>query len=146
VLHGSAVLFRKSLAPDPALISGTYSGATVPMAVGERVIEKLTSEGFFGENGREKKLEILTREHLDRLAERHPGVISHIDGIGAMLAFRIGDGLLKTAREFIQRSFDAGLVLYYGGHDPACIRLFLPAGSLTDEELREAFDIIDRCL
>jgi hypothetical protein len=37
-------------------------------------------------------------------------------------------------------------VLYYGGHHPACIRLFLPAGVITDDELAEAFAIIDRCL
>jgi 4-aminobutyrate aminotransferase-like enzyme len=146
VLHGSAVLLRKTFAPDPALISGTYSGATVPMAVAIRVIEKLTSEDMFGPEGREKQLERLTREHLERLSRKHPGVISEIDGVGAMLAFRIGDGALKGTREFIRRCFDAGLVLYYGGHEPACIRLFLPAGVLTDDELADAFAIIDRCL
>jgi 4-aminobutyrate aminotransferase-like enzyme len=88
----------------------------------------------------------MTREHLERLGRKHPGVISEVEGIGAMIAFRIGDGALKSTREFIQRCFEAGLVLYYGGHDPACIRLFLPAGVVTDEEIREAFAIMDRCL
>jgi 4-aminobutyrate aminotransferase-like enzyme len=146
VFQGSAVLFRKSFTPDPALISGTYSGATVPMAVAKRIIEKLTREGLFGPNGREKQLEHLTREHLARLGSRHPGVISEIDGVGAMVAFRIGNGALQATREFINRCFAAGLVLYYGGHEPACIRLFLPAGVLTDDELTEAFGIIERCL
>jgi acetylornithine aminotransferase len=146
VFQGSAMLFRKSLAPDPALRSGTYSGATVPMAVSKRIIEKLTSEGMFGPEGGEKRLERLTREHLERLSRDHPGMISAVDGIGAMIAFRIGDGALGATREFIRRCFDAGLVLYYGGHEPACIRLFLPAGVLTDDELAEAFAIMDRCL
>src|SRR5579863_4450846 len=137
VFQGSAMLHRRSFAPDPALISGTYSGATVPMAVAVRIIEKLTSEGMFGPEGREKRLERLTREHLERMSHKHAGVISEIDGVGAMIAFRIGDGALKRTREFIRRCFDAGLVLYYGGHDPACIRLFLPAGVLSDEELAE---------
>jgi hypothetical protein len=39
-----------------------------------------------------------------------------------------------------------GLVLYFGGHSPACIRLFLPAGVLTDDELVAAFAIMARCL
>src|SRR5262249_47563998 len=128
------------------LISGTFSGATVPMAVGRRIIEKLSSEGYFGPNGRIRQLELLTRAHLDELARRHPGAISGIDGVGAMLSFRLGDGSLKTARAFIERCFRVGLVLYYGGHDPACIRLFIPAGDVTDEELAEAFDILDRSL
>jgi len=144
-LQGSAVLFRREFAPDPALISGTFSGSTVAMAVGRRIIEKLTGEGFLGPDGREKQLERLTRQHLERLSAKHPGVISNVDGVGAMIAFRFGDGSLKATREFIQRCFAAGLVLYYGGHEPACVRLFLPVVS-TDAELDEAFAIIDRCL
>ena len=146
ILQGSAMLHRSALTPDPGLISGTLSGATVAMAVGRRIIEKLTSGGFFGPEGREKHLEMRTREHLVELSRKHPGAISHVDGIGAMIAFRIGDGSLDAARAFIRRCFDEGLALYYGGHNPACIRLFLPAGCLTVEELGEAFAIIDRCL
>jgi 4-aminobutyrate aminotransferase-like enzyme len=146
VFQGSAMLFRKSFAPDPALISGTYAGATVAMAVAIRMIEKLTGEDVFGPDGREKQLEYLTREHLARLSHKHSGVISHVDGVGAMIAFRIGNGSLTATREFIQRCFAAGLVLYYGGHNPACVRLFLPAAVLTQEELAEAFAIIDNSL
>jgi acetylornithine aminotransferase len=146
VFQGSALLFRKELAPDPALISGTYSGATVPMAIARRIIEKLISEEMLGPGGRETRLERLTREHLERLSRKQPGVIADVDGVGAMLAFRLGDGALSRTREFIRRCFDAGLVLYYGGHEPACVRLFLPAGVLTEDELAEAFVIIERSL
>jgi 4-aminobutyrate aminotransferase-like enzyme len=146
VFQGSAMLFGKEFAPDPALISGTYSGATVPMAVSRRIIEKLISEPLLGPAGREKQLEELTRSHLQRLAAARPGMISHVDGAGAMIAFRIGDGALNRTREFIRRCFEAGLVLYYGGHEPACVRLFLPAGVLTDGELGDAFAIMQRCL
>jgi 4-aminobutyrate aminotransferase-like enzyme len=146
VFHGSAVMMRESFAPDPALVSGTYSGATVPMAVGARIIEKLTTEGMFGPDGREKRIERVTREHIERLARAHPGIISAVDGVGAMMAFRIGDGALNSTREFIRRCFDAGLVLYYGGRAPVCVRLFLPAGVVTDDEIGEAFAIMSRCL
>jgi len=146
IFHGSALLFRKEFSPDPALISGTYSGATVPMTIARRILEKLTTERILGPEGREKQLEKLTRDHLERLSRTKPGLISEVDGVGAMIAFRIGDGALNSTREFIQRCFDAGLVLYYGAHDPACVRLFLPAGVLTEDELGEAFVIMQRCL
>jgi acetylornithine aminotransferase len=146
VFQGSALLFRRDFAPDPALISGTYSGATVPMAVARRIIEKLSSEKILGPEGRESRLEKLTRDHLERLSRAKPAIISEVDGVGAMIAFRIGDGALNSTREFIRRCFDAGLVLYYGGHAPACVRLFLPAGVLTEDELGEAFAIMQRCL
>lgn len=146
VFQGSSLLFREEFAPDPALISGTYSGTTVAMAVARRIIEKLSTEPILGPTGRERVLEKLTRAHLERLSRAKPETISEVDGIGAMVAFRIGDGSLSRTREFIQRCFDAGLVLYYGGHEPACVRLFLPAGVLTEDELNEAFGIIQRCL
>lgn len=146
LLQGSALLYRHDLTPDPALISGTFSGATVPMAVGRRIIEKLVGENFFGPDGREKQLEQLTRTHLADLAARHPGRVSHVDGVGAMVSFRLGDGSLNNTRAFIKRAFQAGLALYYGGHEPACVRLFLPVGVLTEAELAEAFEIIERCL
>jgi 4-aminobutyrate aminotransferase-like enzyme len=146
ILQGSATLYREHLAPDPGLVSGTFSGATVAMAVGRRIVEKLTGEGFFGPRGREIELERLTREQLERLARKHPDAISEIDGVGAMLAFRLGDGSLEVTRAFIRRCFDQGLALYYGGHETACIRLFLPAGCLTEDELTDAFTILDRCI
>ena len=146
VFQGSAVLYRRSFAPDPALISGTYSGATVAMAVARRMIERMFEGAMFGPEGRERELERLTREHLRILAERHPGVVSEVDGVGAMLSFRVGDGALETTRAFIRRCFDAGLVLYYGGHEPACVRLFVPAAVVTNDELTDAFTILDRCM
>jgi 4-aminobutyrate aminotransferase-like enzyme len=144
VLQGSAVLFRREFLPDPGLISGTFSGSTVAMAVGRRMIERMVSGGMFGPEGRERELERLTREHLRVLARKHP--ISEVDGAGAMISFRVGDGSLEKTRALIQRCFAAGLVLYYGGHEPACVRLFLPAAVITDDELAEAFTILDRCL
>ncbi len=146
LLQCSAMLYRHELAPDPGLISGTFSGATAAMAVGRRIIEKLVGENFFGPQGREKQLELMTRRHLAELSSRHPGKVSHIDGIGAMISFRVGDGSLSGTREFIKRAFSRGLALYYGGHEPACVRLFLPAGVLTEEELADAFAIMDACL
>jgi 4-aminobutyrate aminotransferase-like enzyme len=146
LLQGSALLYRHELAPDPGLISGTFSGATVAMAVGRRIIEKLTGENFFGPDGREKRFERLTRQHLADLARRRPGKVSHVDGVGAMVSFRVSNGSLGETRAFIKRAFNEGLALYYGGHEPACVRLFLPVGVLTEAELSEAFEIINRCL
>jgi 4-aminobutyrate aminotransferase-like enzyme len=121
LLQGSALLYRHDLAPDPGLISGTFSGATVAMAVGRRIIEKLAGEHFFGPDGREKQLERLTRQHLADLAARHPGTLSQVDGVGAMISFRVGDGSLNHTRAFIRRTFQEGLALYHGGTNrPAC--------------------------
>src|SRR5208337_55236 len=137
VLQGSAVLFRREFMPDPGLVSGTFSGATVAMAVGRRIIEKLTSEEFFGPEGRIKRLETIAHEHLERLVRKHPGKIGEHDGVGAMVAFSVGDESKETTLKFVRRCFEAGLAMYcyYGGKRTPCVRMFLPAGALTDEEL-----------
>jgi 4-aminobutyrate aminotransferase-like enzyme len=148
ILQGSAVLFRNELAPDPNLISGTFSGATVAMAVGRRIIEKLVGEGFFGSQGREKQLERLCFERLEQLQRRYPDMLGGFQGIGAMVAFKLADGSYKRTRDFLHRCFEAGLALYHGGggNQPSWVRMFLPAGVITDAELDEAFAIIERCL
>ncbi|MDX1648385.1 MAG: aminotransferase class III-fold pyridoxal phosphate-dependent enzyme, partial [Myxococcota bacterium] len=46
VLQGSAVIFRRGWSPRPGLVAGTYAGATVGMAVGARILERLEKEGF----------------------------------------------------------------------------------------------------
>jgi len=146
ILQGSAVLFGAELAPDPGLISGTFAGATVAMAVGRRIIEKLTSEGFFGPEGREKRLEQLCFERLEWLRRRYPTAVKGFRGVGAMIAFQLYDGSYSSTEAFLRRCFDDGLALYYGGHQPAWVRMFLPAGVISDSELDEAFAIIERQL
>jgi acetylornithine aminotransferase len=148
MLQGSAVLFRAELTPDPGLISGTFSGATVAMAVGRRIVEKLVGEGYFGPHGREKRLELLCFERLERLHRRYPQIVTEFRGVGAMIAFKLGPGSYEATRGFLQRCFKAGLALYYGGggRQPTWVRAFLPAGAITDAEMDRAFAIIERCL
>ena len=146
-LQGSAMLIsQQEWRPIRHLMSGTYSGATAAMAVARRMIEKLTERRSFSARQGAKNNSSGLPSISGGTGRTHHGNISHVDGIGAMIAFRIGDGSLEFTRAFIERAFQAGLALYYGGHDPACVRLFLPAGVLTDAELAEAFAIIDRCL
>ncbi len=146
ILQGSAVLFSAEMKPDPGLISGTFAGATVAMAVGRRIIEKLTTEGILGPAGREKQLEKICFARLKELNRRYPEKLTEWRGVGAMVAFRVGDGSTAVTRKFLDRCFEEGLMMYYGGHEPAWVRMFLPAGVLSDEELDEAFEIIERCL
>jgi 4-aminobutyrate aminotransferase-like enzyme len=52
LLQGSAVLFTKRYKPRPGLVAGTFAGASVGMAVGTRIIERLSEEGYLGPEGR----------------------------------------------------------------------------------------------
>jgi 4-aminobutyrate aminotransferase-like enzyme len=144
-LQGSAVLFRRAYNPKPGLVSGTYAGATVGMAVGARMIERMASEGYLGPQGRVARLGRRVKRRLAALARALPGAVSEPDGIGAMWAFTPFDGSPAAADAVIRAALDAGLLLFTAGAAPTRVRLLLPVNT-TDAELAEGFRALERAL
>ena len=144
-LQGSAVLYRKTYNPDPALISGTYAGASAGMAVGARVIERLESEGYLGEEGRVAVLARRVERRFESLHKRMPRAVGSRSGIGAMQAFVPWDGQPELVRQIIDAAFEAGLIVFPAGANPMKIRMLLPVNT-TDEELESGFAILEKAL
>src|SRR5882672_5285992 len=144
LLQNSALLFRAEYQPDPALISGTFAGTTVGMAVGRRIVEKLVQENYLGPNGRIAELGHATREHLTRLQQDLPDAIRTFDGIGAMWSLEPVRASLTNIKALLHECYRNGLILYYAGfgEGPYRLRLFLPGGVLAVDELNEAVDIL----
>ncbi|MBM4257560.1 MAG: aminotransferase class III-fold pyridoxal phosphate-dependent enzyme [Deltaproteobacteria bacterium] len=144
LLQNSAMLFRKEYQPDPGLISGTFAGSTVGMAVGRRIVEKLVTENYLGPEGKIAKLEQHTQEGLARLQRELPGCLRAVSGVGAMWAFEPATASHEGIKAFLQECYRNGLILYYAGvgEGPYRIRMFLPGGTLTESELNEGFDIL----
>lgn len=144
LLQNSAVLFRQEYQPDPALISGTFAGTTVGMAVGRRIVEKLIQENYLGPKGRIAALEQHTREALARLQAETPGAIRTVSGIGAMWAFEPTGASHEGIRALLQECYRNGLILYYAGvgEGPYRVRMFLPGGVATSEDVDEALRIL----
>ena len=147
MLQAAATLYTEEYNPKPGLVSGTFAGSTVGLAVGRRIVERLRTEGYLGETGRIARLAALTAEHLARIAaDLGPRRVSAIDGMGAMWALELPTRSHDAALELVRRCFEAGLLLYYGGTGPYRLRLFLPAGVLTEDELEEGTAILRHCL
>ena len=144
LLQNSAVLFRKEYQPDPALISGTFAGTTVGMAVGRRIVEKLLQENYFGPEGKISTLEQHTREGLARLQAETSGAIRAVSGIGAMWAFEPTGASHEAIRALLQECYRNGLILYYAGvgEGPYRVRMFLPGGVATPDDIDEALRIL----
>jgi 4-aminobutyrate aminotransferase-like enzyme len=144
LLQNSAVLFRKEYQPDPGLISGTFAGSTVGMAVGRRIVEKLVTENYLGPEGKIAKIEQHTQDGLARLQRDLPGSLQAVSGVGAMWAFEPVTASHEGIKAFLQECYRNGLILYYAGvgEGPYRIRMFLPGGALTEDELSEGFDIL----
>ena len=146
MLQCAATLFTEEMKPDPALVSGTYAGSSVGLAVGRRIVERLRGEGYLGRGGRIERLGALARERLSRLArDLGPSRAGPIDGIGAMWALELPGADHAAVCRIVRSAFEAGLLLYYAGTGPYRLRLFLPA-ILAEEELDEAVAILRRTL
>jgi 4-aminobutyrate aminotransferase-like enzyme len=145
MLQGSAVLVTRPYNPRPGLIAGTYAGATVGMAVGARLIERLESEGYLGADGRTAVLGRRVERRFESLRKRMPRAVGPNSGIGAMHAFVAFDGSGEVASAVVRGAFEEGLLLFTAGADPTRIRLLLPLNT-TDEELEAGFAMLEKSL
>jgi len=145
VLQGSAALFTRALAPKPGLVSGTYAGAAVGMAVGARIVEKLESEGYLGAEGRIALLGRRVERRFEALAKRCPDAVSRWEGVGAMHAFVPFDGKPELADAVLRAAWDEGLLVFTAGSHPTRIRLLLPVNT-TDEELEAGMAMLEKAL
>lgn len=144
LLQNSAVLFRQDYQPDPALISGTFAGSTVGMAVGRRIVEKLLRENYLGPKGKIAALGQHTHDALTRLQTETSGAIRAISGVGAMWAFEPTGSSHDGIKALLQECYRNGLILYYAGvgAGPYRVRMFLPGGVATPEDVDEAVRIL----
>jgi 4-aminobutyrate aminotransferase-like enzyme len=145
VLQGSAALFTRRYAPRPGLVAGTFAGATVGMAVGARILERLEKEGYLGPEGRIALLGRRVERRFEALARRLPRAVGRRSGLGAMQAFVVFDGSEAVVQAVIRAAFEEGLLIWSAGHAPAKLRLLLPV-NLTDEELESGFAILEKAL
>jgi 4-aminobutyrate aminotransferase-like enzyme len=144
-LQGSAVLFRHAYNPRPGLIAGTFAGATVGMAVGARIIERLESEGYLGRDGRVALLGGRVERRFEALRRRLPRAASALSGVGSMHSFVPFDGSPEIVSAVLAAAFEEGLLVWSAGAKPGRIRLLLPV-NVTDEELEAGFAMLEKAL
>jgi acetylornithine aminotransferase len=144
-LQGSAVLFSRAYNPRPGLVAGTFAGATVGMAVGARIIERLESEGYLGPDGRIALLGGRVERRFEALRRRLPRAVSGRSGVGAMQAFVPFDGSGEVVSAVLAAAFEEGLLVWSAGSKPGKIRLLLPV-NVTDEELEAGFAMLEKAL
>jgi 4-aminobutyrate aminotransferase-like enzyme len=126
-------------------VSGTFAGATVGMAVGARILERLEQEGFLGPEGRIALLGRRVARRMESLAERCPDAVSRSEGVGAMHAFVPFDGSPALADAVLRAAWDEGLLVFTAGAAPMRIRLLLPVNT-SDEELEAGFAMLEKAL
>ena len=110
------------------------------------MLNGLINGGYYGPQGKIEKLHQHFVKHLEDFSKRYPHLIQGPFGIGCMIAFTPYDGNVQKVTDFIHRLFDAGVIGFIAGSNPARIRFLIPAGAVTFEDIDAAMNIIEQTL
>ena len=112
----------------------TYGGNPLACAVGARVMEIVTAEGFLPEVRRKAGL---LRQKLEGLVASHDAIFEEVRGMGLMLGLKC-----KVPNTEVVRAAQEALTLVVPAADNV-VRL-LPPLTITDEEIDEGLARLDR--
>lgn len=127
-------------------LGGTYGGNPIACAAALAVIETIEADGLVE---RAREIEELVVGRLRAIGERDSR-IGDVRGRGAMLAVELVEAGTDRpdpvlAKEIATRSHAEGVIVLTCGTYGNVLR-FLPPLSITDEQLDEAFDVIEAAL
>ena len=117
----------------------TFGGNPMACAVASRVLDLVTEPGLL-ESVR-RKGELLRRE-FDRLNARH-GCFAGVRGAGLLLGCVLQGRWQDRAREVLRQCTEEGLLILMAGGN---VLRFAPALNISEAELRESTEILDRAL
>lgn len=147
LVQTACTLYTDEMTPDNGLLSGTFSGSTVSLALGRRVMERLVAEGHYGADGRNAKIEKKVLALMNALANgRCKGMLHDPVAVGTMCAFVPFDGSAEAASRLQKLCWEHGVILFNAGHEPSKIRMLLPGGAVTDADLETGFTRIGDAL
>jgi len=141
-----ATMYTTEYKPQPGLISQTFTGSTFSILAGRTIIDGLVAGGHFGPKGRNVQLHDKFAGGLKEIAERVPGAISGPYGLCGMVGMTALDGSEAKTKELVNRLFEAGLMSFMAGGNPTRLRFLMPLGSVTDEHIDLALQVIEQVL
>ncbi len=141
-----ATLFGEKLNPKPGLLSQTFTSSTTAIVAARWILRQLAEGKFYGPEGRIAAIHKRFASRFEALHQKAPEKISGPWGVGAMIAFTPFNGSAEAAKLVLHQLYDAGVIAFVAGQDPARVRFLPPFLSVTDEEIDAACDIIDDVL
>lgn len=146
----SAVIGKADImdAPLPGGLGGTYGGSPVGCAAALAVIDIIQQENLVNAANRISKV---FGQRLSALQEQYPERIGEIrTDRGAMMAMELvkdGDANKPDpalTKAIVVEAYERGLVVLSCGVNGNVFR-FLPALTISDEEINEGLDILEAC-
>jgi len=138
----SLVLFKPELDVwKPGAHSGTFRGNNLAFVTAAEALRAYWTDPVFAREIQRK--ENLTRDFLENMVHSYPGAGLSVRGRGLM------QGLVCDTPGFAarvaRRAFERGLIIETSGPNDEVVK-FLPALTISDEQLRRGLEIIDQCV
>lgn len=142
-----ATLFKKEFAPQPGLLSQTFTSSTSAIRASIKMINNLLQGGFYGPNGKIQQIHEHFVKNLEEIEKNHPQLLQKGPyGIGSMIAFTPFDGESKRIGKFVQDLFESGVISFVAGSNPTRVRFLVPAGVITPSDIDAACEILEKTL
>lgn len=141
-----ATLFKSHYKPKPGLLSQTFTSSSIALKASCWILQHLLSDQFFGPDGALAKLHGRFVEHFSRIEADDPTIIQGPYGIGSMIAFTPFGGEHSQVEKFVQKLFEAGVISFVAGSHPTRVRLLIPAGAMTLDDVDAVMQIIEKTL
>ena len=114
----------------------TFGGNPLAMAVGQAVMDEVTSDGFLDHV---RRMGLYFKQRLASVVDTHPDLVAEIRGEGLLIGVRC----IKPVGEVVSAMRDAGLIGAAAGEN--VVRL-LPPLNVTETEIDEAVNRLDHAL
>lgn len=153
-----ATLWTPEFNPGPGLLSGTFTGGSVPYAVGSAALDMLQTEGLYGPQGKAARHHALFAQQVRALAARHPAWFPEVNlplgartkeivgGTGGMMRFTPFGGDKDKVNKACKAMFDEGVIVFYCGHGPYHVRMLPPLPVMREEDWPRVFECVERGL
>ena len=146
VLQVATVLYTEEYNPKPGLIAGTFSGSSAALSTANEVLKMLSTEGYFGPDG---KVAALNKKFVGMLKDLESGpcrgLIEDSGGIGLMIATTPLGGNKDKVQKLLKVLYANGLISFSCGRDPYRIRFLVPA-VLEENDMQVAAQILEKSL
>jgi 4-aminobutyrate aminotransferase/(S)-3-amino-2-methylpropionate transaminase len=131
-------------APHPGGLGGTYSGNPLACVAAVQAIDTIRQPAFLS---RAAEVGDRIRGHLQDIQGEHPDLVGDVRGLGAMLVMELVKDAEAKAPDpdatvaVTAATLERGVITIRAGLYSNCVR-FLPALTITDEEIDEAMAVV----
>ncbi|VAX35928.1 Succinylornithine transaminase [hydrothermal vent metagenome] len=141
-----ATLFTPQYNPKSGLLSQTFTASSSAIHAACTILDEVENNGYLGKDGKVMRYGEYFRSCLKKLSEKYPNKIKGPFGLGAMVGFTVFDGSVEKTKGFLTALYEAGVIGFMAGKEPARVRFLMPIGAVTEKDIESVCELIEKVL